>query len=548
VSSEPGPGAGAGRSRLDWFELTVLSAFGAMSMWIVAIDLWQVIANGKVWTGTDGFFVTDQMQYLSWIVSASQHLLVNNMFVLRSTPADYFQPAIAISGGFVALGVAPWLSLLLWKPVAVIGLFLAMRAVAYRSFEVRAERRAALALGLLFGSFSSVYGAFSIVGDEMPGWLSWGYPFGLMSVALIALAMLRYDRARTAGRLAWGPGLLGALASSLHPWQGEILILVLVAAEATRWRELALWVRMRQWRRLGLTLATLALTGIPLLYYVLLGRLDISWGMARQASRHAFPFLAIAIGIAPLAVFAALGYRRRARDFFDLTLRMWLPAALVIYLLSATALSATPLHAFNGITVPLAVLAVSGVRQSRLARIPRGRVLASVALLLGCIPANAYALAIAHRYTDPTAGNVNFISRDERAALDYLRHTPDPGGVLTQFYLGEAVPGRTGRQTLVGDCLWSEPRCSKRSKTADALFLGRMTRAQARRFVIDSGARFILSSCRPQHVDLRPVLGSLIVSTRRFGCATVYELGPPGPARGPLEELPDASVRASRRH
>ena len=115
--------------------------------------------------------------------------------------------------------------------------------------------------------------------------------------------------------------------------------------------------------------------------------------MARQNSKHAFSFWAIAIGAAPLAVFAALGYRGRPADFLELSLRMWVPAALVIYVLSATALSATPLHAFNGITIPLAVLAVKGVRATGLARIPRGRLLAGAAVLLGTVPANVYAMA-----------------------------------------------------------------------------------------------------------------------------------------------------------
>ena len=66
-----------------------------------------------------------------------------------------------------------------------------------------------LLLGLFFGSFSVVYGSFGIVGDMMPGWLSWGYPFGLIAVALIVFALLGYDRARAEGRVAWVPGLLG---------------------------------------------------------------------------------------------------------------------------------------------------------------------------------------------------------------------------------------------------------------------------------------------------------------------------------------------------
>jgi hypothetical protein len=325
------------------------------------------------------------------------------------------------------------------------------------------------------------------------------------------------------------------------------MILIVLGAELVRVRDLVLWRRTGQWRRLGLPVLTVVLTGAPLLYYLLLGHLDLSWALARVASKHAFSFTAIAIAAAPLAVFAALGYRGRPDGFLELALRVWTPAALVIYVLSATALSATPLHAFNGITIPLAMLAVRGVQRSRLAAIPRGRLVAGAAVVLGVVPANAYALYDAHEYVSPAGGNANYITKDERAALDFLSDDHDPGGVLTQFYLGEAVPGRTGRQTFVGDCLWSEPNCMPRSLRTDALFAGSLTRAQARRFVRDSGARFILASCSP-HVDLRGKLGSLIASTRRFGCATVYDLGPPDAPGGPLAELPpDAAVRAARR-
>jgi hypothetical protein len=529
------------RRRLEPFEIGLLAVFAALSMWVVALDLWQVVAHDWVWTGTDGFFIVDQMQYLAWIQSASHHLLASNLFVLRSTPSDYFQPAVVISGAIAALGVAPWLALLLWKPIAVLATFLAMRAYCNRTLQGRYARRAGLTLGLLFGSFSVVYGAFGIVGDMMPDWLSWGYPFGLLAVALIAFALLGYDRARSAGQVVWIPGLLGAVASALHPWQGELMILIIAGAELIRWRD------HRSLRSLRLPLLTLVLTGLPLIYYVVLGHADISWDLARQASKHAFSFWAIALGIAPLAIVAMLGYRGRPRDFLELMTRLWPLAAVAIYFMSATALSATPLHAFDGLTLPLAVLAVAGVQRARLTRLPRARVVGAVAIALGTIPANAYALAVAHQYTDPRPGNANFITRDERDALAYLDRSSTPGGVLTQFYLGEAVPGRTGRHTFVGDCLWSEPHCMPRSVQADALFDGSMSPAGARRFVRDSGARFLLFSCAAQ-TDLRSELRSLIASVRHFGCATVYELKPPTAARGPLAELPtDAAVRAPRR-
>jgi len=538
----------AGQRRLDRFEIGLLAVFGALSMWVVALDVWHAAADGLVWTGTDGYYIVDQMQYLSWIQSAAHHGLISNLFVLRSTPSDYFQPAILISGLITALGAAAWLSLLLWKPVAVLALFLATRAVVNRSFAGGAQRRAALTLGLLFGSFTVIYGNLGIVGDMMPTWSSWGYPFGLLAVALMVFALVRYDRSRGSGRPDWVPGLLGAIASTLHPWQGETLVLLIVGAELLRWRDMLLWWRTEQWRRLALPLLTVALTAAPLIYYLLLGHLDLSWKLARVNSKHAFPFTAILIGAAPLAIVALLGYRGRADSFLELLLRVWAPVAVLIYILSATGLSATPLHAFDGITVPLAVLAVKGVTRSRLGSLPRGRLVAGAVIALGVVPANAYALATAHEFVDPTAGNANFITHDERLALAYLAKDPDSGGVLTQFYLGEAVPGRTGRRTFVGDCLWSEPNCMPRSLAADALFTGTDSTAVARRFVRQTGARFVLASCSRTDVNLERTLGSLIVSTRRFGCATVYELDPPTAATGPLADLPgNAVVRAPRR-
>jgi hypothetical protein len=488
---------------------------------VVVLDLWQMVAHGLVWTGTDGFFIVDQMQYLAWIQSASHHLLISNLFVLHGTPSDYFQPAMIISGAIAALGVAPWLALLLWKPVAVVGLFVALRTLAYRTAGGPGQRRAIIALGLFFGSFTVVYGSLGVIGDMMPGWLSWGYPFGLIAVALIVFSMLGYERARQDARVVWIPGLLGALASTLHPWQGELLILILVLSEGVRWRENI------SWRGLRLPLLTAVLTGLPLIYYLLLGHLDLSWNLARQASRHSFSLTAILLGIAPLGVVALLGYRGRPRSFLELLLRVWPLAALIIYVFSASGLSATPLHAFNGITIPLAVLAVLGVARTRWRVVPRPGWLAAAAMVLATVPANAYAMAIAPPDVKPTGGNGNFITRDERDAISYLKRNPAQGGVLTQFYLGEVVPGRTGRNVLVGDCLWSEPNCMPRSETADALFRGQMSPPQARAFVRRSHARFLLASCQA-HADLTKVLRPDLVSVHRFGCAAVYELTPAG--------------------
>jgi hypothetical protein len=543
TSGPPAAAPAVGRRGLDRFELGVLIAFGAVSLWVLGLDLWQVVAHGRVWTGTDGVYIVDQMQYLAWIRSSSHHLLASNMFVLRSTPADYFQPAVVISGGLSALGIAPWLTLLLWKPVAVIGLFFAVREYAMRSVAGVWPRRLVLLLGLFFGSFTIVYGSFGVLGDLFPGFLSWGYTFGLLALAAMVGGLLLYERAREQGRLSWWPGVLGAISGSLHPWHGELFIAVVLGAELMLW-----WGRRRPSRRdLALPALTAGVAALPLLYYVALGKLDLSWQLAREASKHAFSFWTILLAILPLLLPALLAYRGRSVSFLQAASRFWPIAAFGVFVVSATGFSATPLHAFQGITIPLAALAVQGVQRVGWRRLPYGRWVTALVVIAFTVPTTYYELDNARKLAAPTRGNANFIRSDERDALDYLQDSKVPGGVLTGGYLGSMVPEKTGRQTLLGDCLWSEPNCHGRSAAAAALFGGHMTPSQARTFVRHSGARFVVSDCYSS-VDLTNSLEPLVVSVHHFGCATVYELVRPSEPTGPLaQSRAHAAVRATRR-
>jgi hypothetical protein len=530
------------RRRLDRFELSVLVVFAALSVWVLALDLWQVVVNGRDWTGTDGLYLVDQMQYLAWIRDASHHFLIANLFVLRSTPADYFQPAIVVSGGLSAIGIPAWLSLLLWKPVAVVAFFFVTREYVHRSISGLWPRRVALLLALFFGSFTIVYGSFSVLGDLFPAFLSWGYVFGLIALAAVVGGLLTYDRARAVHRLAWTPGLLGALAGLLHPWNGEMMILVVVGAELLLGRS---GEPLR--RRLRLPAITLMLTGLPLLYYLILGRTDLSWRLARDASKHSFSLSSIVLAILPLLVPALLAFWRRPKGFVAAATRAWVVAAFVVFVLSASSVSATPLHAFQGITLPLGVLAVEGVQGRNWRKLPLRRAVAALAVAVVIIPATVYLLNFARTIAAPQTDNANFIARDEKRALDYLNRDPDAGGVLARSYLGAIIPAKTGRRTLVGDCLWSQPNCYTRVQAAMDLFQGSLSPNAARQFVQQSGARFVLADCTV-HRNLTRVLRPLTVSVQRFGCASVYELGSPAQPEGPLaESAPDAAVRATRR-
>jgi hypothetical protein len=515
----PAPPAAPPRHRgLDYFELSMLAVFGAISLWVLALDLFQVVAHGRVWTGTDGVYLVDQMQYLAWIRDAANHGLASNLFVLHSTSADYFQPAIQISGAISALGVAPWLSLLLWKPVAVIAAFFAVRAYAYRTLDGLWPRRAALVLGLFFGALTISAGAVTVFGDLFLGFLSWGYTFGLIAVAAMAGALLTYDRARTGDRIRWAPGLLGAAASLLHPWQGELLIILIVGGEL-----IIGFGRRRAFtpRRLLQAGVAIGVTALPLLYYVILTRVDLSWHLARGASKHSFPLWPVLLAIAPLLVAAIPAYRERPRSFLGAATRFWPVAALVVFMLSGTGFAATPLHAFQGISIPLAVLAVEGVQRVRWRRLPHPKLLAALAVAAITIPSTVEELSTARTLASPTFDNANFITADERSAIAFLANDPEPGGVLTRSYLGAMVPGWTGRHTLIGDCLWSEPHCTERTLAAQALFDGTLGTAASRRFVLRSRARFLLADCKTQ-ANLKRTLGRIVRSVRRFGCAAVY--------------------------
>jgi hypothetical protein len=506
--------AAATRSRtlgLDRFELAVLAVLGAASLWILALDIWQVVVHHRTWTGTDGEFLADQMQYLAWVRDSSHHLLVSDLFVLRGTPHDYFQPIVVISGALTALGVAPWISLLIWKPVAVVAVFLAVRVFTRHSLAERFDRRAALVLALFFGSWGTL-------GDEWIPFWSWGYPFALLGIAALAGALVCYDRDSAHGRLSWRAPLLGFAASLSHPWQGELLMLIVIGAEAVMWRPGS---DLR--RRLRLPVATLAATALPLLYFEALDRLDPAWRAAQHAAKHHFALSTLALPLIPLLVAAALAYRRRPQSFIGIAARVWPFASLVIYVLSETGIAGTPLHAFAGITIPLAVLAVEGVRSLGFSRLPRWRLVGALLVALGTIPASISMLRGAHPYVDPMPQNAAFIAKGERRALDYLRADPQPGGVLARNYFGLIVPEETNRRTYIGLCLWSEPHCVRRMNDTIALMDGNDRPAVARAFVRSTGARFVLQDCQ-SHGNVKAALGPMITSTRRFGCATVYEV------------------------
>jgi hypothetical protein len=519
---------------VDRVELAVVLAFIALSLWVLALDLRQVVVYSRSWTGTDGLFVTDQMTYLAWIRDSSHHVLVSNLFELQKTPADFFQPLIVVSGALVALGVAPWVALLLWKPVAVGALLLITCVFVHRTLDGVWGRRAALVLALFFVGSGALVAQeilhtsvgtslrwLAITNDLSLGFWSWGYSFGLIALAAMIAGLISYERARHTNRVPWAASLLGAMASSLHPWQGGTLILVLTAVEALAWLG-------GQRPHLRPLVVTISASALPLVYFLVLNHSDPSWKLAQASAQSTVPLWMVALTLAPLALPAALAYRVRPQTYLACVTRIWPIAALIIFALSETALSAAPTHALLGISIPLAVLAIQGIRSIHSSAHPtRQRVVIAVLGAAAILPATWNELSTAHTIVAPGAPESQsieprFVNPGERRALDYLARDPRPGGVMSRFYLGTVVPGLTGRHTFVGNFYYS-PDFPRREAITDQLFLGGLAPQAARNVAQSSGARFLLADCRTS-VALQGALSPIVSSVHRFGCASVYVL------------------------
>jgi hypothetical protein len=360
-------------------------------------------------------------------------------------------------------------------------------------------------------------------GEAMPAWQLWGYPGSAVAMASLAAAVAgavaiaagaRAGRPRCARTVVVVAGA-ACLTAWLHPWQGVTLILILAAL-----------IAQGRSRRVTLRLGAAVLAAcLPLLYEEILSRVDVAWRIdGRQNSVGHDPVWMIAVVLAPLLLVALAGIRRFQRGPLRTALVSWPVAGLLVYFAS----SQFAYYALQGISIPLAVLALNGWRGAlgaRAAATPRSRRLiatgAIAALAAFTIPAAAYELT-SFRDSERSGAAPYWLTPGEHAALAYLQRDPAPGAVLSTQYLGMAVPAFTGRRTWVGEWTWT-PDFNRRASLAEQLFAGRIGGGEAQALVGASGARFLLAGCSSPpaaEAALRPLLSSV----RSFGCVRVYTL------------------------
>ena len=478
-------------------------------------------------TGGDGFLVADPLQYLTWLREAGEHVAVANLYDLEDGPRSFVHPGVLISGLLHQLGLGVVAAYMVWKPVAVIALFAGALALCRRFLSRPGDRVLALVLALFFASPVAALVGWTGIGGEQTkfdldfisgelwaGTYLWGYLFTAVAVGLMPLGLLAYERGRAGGArrplvLAAGCGLHRRLAPALagsdaHPRAGgrPSCSACVAGAPPAAPRATSSCRSQPPPHRSSTTGCCRAATR--------------PWELAGVVNDFPrWPWWVTVLGLLPLALPAAFAYRLPAPDFASVALRIWPFAGLAIFYQPA---GTFPFHAFQGLSLPLAVLAVLALRAwlgER--RIPVGGAVAAVLLL--CVVGTAYR---ANELRD--AVNLGrqpfFLTVSERDALRHLEQRPEPGGVLTPVYSGIVVPAYTGRETWIGAGSWT-PDFEQRRRLTEALFAGTLDRRAAGELIRRSGAAFLYSDCHGR-ADIEPLVRPFTDPPRRFGCAAVY--------------------------
>jgi hypothetical protein len=495
-------------------------------------------ADGLI--GADGVLGADQLQYLAWARDAGSHGgLTSNLFTLAPSANVYLQPMFAITGALYRLGLSLPLAYLLWKPIAIVAMFLAATAWARRFFGARlGPRAAAVALSLFLytpltalfswtqlGSGSLRFQLYLLGSELLAAGKLWGYAASALGLALVPAALLAVERALDPRRVAVprrrtlrpgvqpGPLIGGAaaalLASWLHPWQGITLIVIFAG--------LAIWSRLRH----AIALAVPAIgAALPLAYYYVLSHHDAAWHLASHYEViPRLSALALLAGLGPLALIAVLGVRRPGDVLIEQALLLWIAGCFITYFAN----DAFAPHALQGLSFPWAILAVRGWRRLRLPA-----VLGVAAVALVTLPGLVYDGRKFVRTADSNTVQY-YLTRGDADALDWVEYHGPPGGVLAPTPFAAVVPAETGRAVWAGHGYWSQDY-PVQARQVDRLFGGRMAPAVARRFVTGTGASILVSDCR-HRADLTRRLRPLLGTVHTFGCARVYVLSRRGRGR-----------------
>ena len=537
--------------RISWPERLVLALSAAvMLVGLGAVAAVRLKHPDRVWTGAiGGGTPEDAQQYLAWFVDASHHLLVGNLFDLAAPSRTYLNPLISVSGALYRLGLPIEYCYAIWVPVAIVLLLFGTVKLCHRFLNTTAERTCALAIALLYAfpgdRFLRLLPEHGWVGRDglmaadydirIPATM-WGYPLSTISFALIPFALLAYasasDRGRRVSPLAAGALFLSAW---LQPWQGLIACaMVGIASSVLIVRSLRGSGRIG-WGSVVLPATTIAACSIPILYYQLLGSLDRAFAATMvntEIMAITEKWWALILVTLPILIAAAPAFvMGRPFRIDELLLRSWAAGSLGVALaMSLLEVPAQSTHALRGISIPLGILSVTGVKllSAQRKRLSVGVPLATGAAALAIVvpPNIEFVKWQVVAITEWPVKYGFFIHKDDNASLNWLRQNPEPGSVFTGAGgLSQFMPVRTGRQVWNGHWNWS-PKSAPRRLAVDTAVgekPGNIFMSGAE-FGAATGARYVVLGCQSDHARAKKALGPEIAVRAKFGCSEVIEL------------------------
>ncbi len=535
----------------------VLGLFAAMSLTVVGVITWNVLFNGSIWTGAVGY-VFDSMQYLAWIREGADHFFAGNLFQLEPPVRNYINPGLLISSGLSKLGISIPLTYAFWIPVGIALLIWVIRRFSNWLELSGWTSVAVVALALLYkfpiarlleghvpvtNVNALTYGGT----DAWPVYWSWGFSLTAVSVALLCLGVMRYDQIRQSPRrVSWSLMAIALFCSWLQPWQGAILLAVIVGGEVIAGIVLKGGAGLKG--RITLLATTVVAGTLPLAYYAILGKVDESWRINGIQANHYVSGVSWWTPFAlflPLLAAAAIAYTWRPNNFRDIAIRLWPVVAIAEMLtIHVTKAGNTSTHALKGITFPLAVLAVAGAAPffAQLSKRSARGSAALATLLIGLLFIPGAVAQIESQVKEMSVnerGGYYYISPNDEKALAWLTTQKGPGGVYASSLYGSMVPWRTDRPTWVGHETWT-PRFQSRSYFNENTLNGHLPTIAFGLSPADvakwTGARWVFQDCYhrliqkgKKYATLDSQLDGIAISKHKFDCATIWEIKPGGP-------------------
>jgi hypothetical protein len=537
----------------------VLAVFAFAPFIIAAVD---AAHRHRDSLGVDSWDPMDGLQYLAWVRDAHNGL-IRNLFGSGRDGAVFLHPMWSPSGWVqAATGVSDTAIMAFWTAVGALVLLAGCARLVVQQLPPERPTARVIALCLaLFGGLTPLVlllpaidiaapNDARLAGEDLISAASlWGYAPMAIAVGLMPFAIEGVSRlidGRRDRRTVLGTAALGLLVAWLHPWQGESLIAVSAglaawwlydrSAARSRWgarsrggararpaagppdrRPGGRHDRRRLMSGLGAPLLVLVATAAPLLYYLILSKVDAGWAVAELADRAAtIPWPLIVLCVAPLALLAVIAGRRAGGDHAARGLALWPLATLLVVAGTRSGQD----RALVGIGIPVAVLLVrvwpTGLHRARWVLAAAAGVAATL------VPAGIYVAETINGLGSPYFTTVAELKPSDVRASALAARASGEQPILAPAALGTAIPALTDAASWVGHPIWT-PDYGSRAQRSGALFAGSMTGPQARAFVRAVGTRALVEPCG-WTARLEPALAPLGFRQVQVGCSRVYLL------------------------